>query len=258
MTTLGTKKITYTGIMMAVVFIATSAIKIPIPITGGYINFGDAFVMLSGIILGPIYGALAAGVGSSLSDLIGPYAQWALPTLIIKASMAFIIGFLALKKDNKKVIFLSTSLFAIVWIGFNFALHSILSGNISTNSMELALQLEGITNTSELLNLATHTQSKLFMASLFIPILLGLILLLFLKLSDIRFLAVYSLSFVISGTFMIIGYYFAYYLLYGNYIVPIFEVPLNIIQFACGLVVVHLLLPITQKIMKMNMKTTEH
>lgn len=255
MKNISTKKITYTGIMMALVFISTSVIKIPIPITGGYINFGDAFVMLSGFILGPIYGFFAAGIGSALSDLIGPYAQWTLPTLIIKGTMAFIIGFLSTKKENKKIIAITTSLFSLIWIGFNFLLYKLLLVNVSINSIDLASQLEGINNTNELLILSSSTQNKLLIAGLGVPFILSIILIIFFKLSHLKFSPVYSLSFIISGSLMIIGYYLAYYIIYGNYIVPIFEVPLNVIQFICGLIVVHILLPITQVIMKMNMKT---
>lgn len=248
-----TKKITYTSIMIALVFLSTSVIKIPIPITGGYINFGDAFVMLSGFILGPIYGAFAAGIGSALSDLIGPYAQWALPTFIIKGIMAFIIGYLSLKKDNKKIIFIIVLSFSFIWLSFNYILFNLLSSSITMNLESLILQLEGIKTQNELIILTSSVQKKLLVAGLGVPLLMSLILFVFLKISHIKFNLIYSISFIISGSFMVIGYYIAYYIIYGNYIVPIFEVPLNIIQFLCGLFVVHILLPIAQKIMKLNM-----
>ena len=82
-----------TGLMAALTFIGTYIIKIPTPGTGGYIHPGDAFVILSGIILGPYYGALAAGIGSTLSDLIGGYGLYIVPTFVIKALAALAVAF---------------------------------------------------------------------------------------------------------------------------------------------------------------------
>ena len=62
-------------------------IKIP-TLTGGYVNIGDGIVLVCGFILGPVGGALAAGIGSMLADLIG-YPIYAGATFVIKALMAF-------------------------------------------------------------------------------------------------------------------------------------------------------------------------
>ncbi|MCR5356044.1 MAG: ECF transporter S component [Lachnospiraceae bacterium] len=69
--------------------IATMLIKLPTP-GGGYVNLGDGFVLASGILFGPVYGALAAGTGSSLADLINGYSHMAPATFIIKAITATI------------------------------------------------------------------------------------------------------------------------------------------------------------------------
>jgi uncharacterized membrane protein len=68
-------------------------IKIPTP-TGGYIHPGDGMVLLCGIILGPGMGALAAGIGSMLSDLFGGYLVWVPATFVIKALTAMVAGIL--------------------------------------------------------------------------------------------------------------------------------------------------------------------
>ena len=44
--------------MAALVYVATSIIQIPSPVNG-YVNLGDCFVLLSGWLLGPWYGAAA-------------------------------------------------------------------------------------------------------------------------------------------------------------------------------------------------------
>ena len=96
------KKIVLTGLMTGLVFLATSIIKIPT--MNGYIHLGDGFIFISAIILGPFYGSFAAGVGSMLADLLSPYAQWALPTLIIKSLMALIMGLVLRQRTRKEAI----------------------------------------------------------------------------------------------------------------------------------------------------------
>lgn len=243
-----TKKITYTGIMMALVFLGTYIIKIPTPLTGGYIHLGDAFVFLSGLILGPLYGALAAGIGSALSDLLGGYSGWILPTLIIKSLMAAFIGILAMKKDNRKVILLIGSLFSVFWIGFNFLMRSILSSNITENSSSIIPDVAGITTITELTNLSATVQDKLLFIALLIPIIMAIIILVFKKFTTTKFNLVYSVGFVIAGSFMVVSYYLAASFMYGNFIVPILDIPANIIQFLGGLLIAHLLLPFAQKL----------
>lgn len=88
-----TKKLVVTSLLAALTCIATMIIKIQTP-TFGYIHLGDGFVLLSGIILGPAYGALAGGIGSMFADIFSGYASWAPATLIIKALTAWLAGFL--------------------------------------------------------------------------------------------------------------------------------------------------------------------
>lgn len=72
--------------------VATMSIRIPTPGTGGYIHPGDAVVILSGVILGPIWGFFAAGIGSALADLIGGYFIYVPITFVIKGLVALIAG----------------------------------------------------------------------------------------------------------------------------------------------------------------------
>ncbi len=81
-----------TALMMCLVMIATMFIKVPIPFTQGYVHLGDSMIFLAVLILGKKSGALAAGAGSALGDIIGGYAFWALWTLLIKLIMAWILG----------------------------------------------------------------------------------------------------------------------------------------------------------------------
>ena len=88
------RKLTMTALFMALTCVATSIIKIPTIGTGGYIHPGDAFVILSGILLGPLYGALAGGIGSALADLFGGYMVYVPITLIVKTVIAAGVGFI--------------------------------------------------------------------------------------------------------------------------------------------------------------------
>lgn len=88
-----TKKLVIAALMTAFTCIATMIIKIPTP-TLGYIHLGDSMTLLSGIILGPVSGGFAAGIGSMLADLFSGYATWAPATFVIKALSSAITGFL--------------------------------------------------------------------------------------------------------------------------------------------------------------------
>ena len=97
------KKIIMTALFAALACVATMSIRIPTPGTGGYIHPGDAIVILAGIILGPVYGMLAGGIGSALSDLIGGYFVYVPITFVIKGLIALFSGLVYQKiaKDSK-------------------------------------------------------------------------------------------------------------------------------------------------------------
>lgn len=68
------RKLVLAALLAALTAVATMIIRIPTP-TQGYIHLGDGMVLICGILLGPGLGALAAGIGSMMADLIGGYAQ---------------------------------------------------------------------------------------------------------------------------------------------------------------------------------------
>ena len=99
MNTNTTKKWVVSALFAALTCICTMIIKIPTP-TGGYIHPGDGMVLLCGIVLGPGMGALAAGIGSMLSDLFSGYMVWVPATFIIKALTAMVAGVLFRKTSQ--------------------------------------------------------------------------------------------------------------------------------------------------------------
>ena len=92
----GAVNLALTGLMGALVIVGTF-ISIPIPMLGDrtMIGLGNVFCILSGLLLGPVYGGLAAGVGSGVFDLVGGWASSAPTTLINKFMMAFVCGAIA-------------------------------------------------------------------------------------------------------------------------------------------------------------------
>ncbi|WP_291674786.1 ECF transporter S component [Clostridium sp.] len=96
---ISTKDITNIAIMATLVFIATFLIKIPS--LNGYTHIGDSMVVISALILGKKKGALAAGLGAALCDLLSGYMQYIIPTFLIKAIMVLIIAIIAENLINK-------------------------------------------------------------------------------------------------------------------------------------------------------------
>lgn len=98
-----TRKIVLSAMLAALSCVATMIIKIPSPLKG-YLNLGDCVVLLSGWVLGPLYGFMAAGIGSALADLFSGYVIYAPATFAIKGLMAiaayYLYTFLS-KRTNK-------------------------------------------------------------------------------------------------------------------------------------------------------------
>ena len=87
-----TKIIATTGIMMALVFVATFFTKIPIPMTKGYFNIGDTVIIITAIVLGPASGLVVGALGSMLADVAGGFFLFAPLTLVVKGVEGYLIG----------------------------------------------------------------------------------------------------------------------------------------------------------------------
>ncbi len=88
-TTFTTQELVFTALMTALVFVATYLPHIPIPL--GYAHLGDAVIFLLALLVPRRSALLAACIGSALADLLGGFALWVVPTLIIKFMMAEIV-----------------------------------------------------------------------------------------------------------------------------------------------------------------------
>ncbi len=89
------QKLVLCAVFAALTCLATLVIQIPSPLSG-FMNLGDALVLTSAVLLGPLYGTAAAGIGSCLADILSGYAVYAPATLIIKALMALVFCLLLL------------------------------------------------------------------------------------------------------------------------------------------------------------------
>ncbi len=77
------------------VYVATVALQIYQPATGGYFNLGEAMIYLAALTAGPLVASIAGGIGSSLADLSTGYGIFAPATLVIKFTEGYVAGYLA-------------------------------------------------------------------------------------------------------------------------------------------------------------------
>ena len=92
---LTTKKIVLTALMAALVFVG-SALRVRLPIAVGSttsFHLGNIFCALSGLLLGPWLGGLAAGLGSAIFDMFDPiYISEAWLTFLMKGLYGLLPG----------------------------------------------------------------------------------------------------------------------------------------------------------------------
>ncbi len=98
-----TNMLVMAGLMACLVMLATLFVRVPIPLTRGYVHFGDAMVFISMLILNKRYAATASAVGASLADILGGFAIWAPWTFIAKGAMVLIALRLAGETRNDDV-----------------------------------------------------------------------------------------------------------------------------------------------------------
>lgn len=214
----------YTALMTAFVFITTSLIKIPIPFTNGYIHAGDMSIFIAGILLGPLHAAFAAGVGSALADFLGGYAHWVIPTLIIKSLMGLLIGYLS-KPSTKTKPYLVAAI--AIWVTA-LAVFIFTITQIGIEQIGILMELP---TTADAVTLLGSIKTQLLSVLIGFPV-LSLLLWYFKR--HFKLSMNQLISMIISGIWMVLGYFIAGGLMYGNFVTSIFSVPWNIVQFGVG------------------------
>ena len=93
--------IIFAGVMAAMVYIVT---LFRFPLLGSKVHFANAVCLLSGMLLGPVTGGFAAGLGSALYDAFGGGydALNVLITFVSKFAMAWVCGALMERKGGRR------------------------------------------------------------------------------------------------------------------------------------------------------------
>ncbi|MCE5189650.1 MAG: ECF transporter S component [Eubacteriales bacterium] len=106
-TTQSIRRLTTAGVLAAAIILLTTLVSIPMPGGMGYINLGDAGVLLAGVLLGGWWGALCAGAASAISDILLGWGVYAPATFLIKGAVALAAGLLfSATKKQVRVVFL--------------------------------------------------------------------------------------------------------------------------------------------------------
>ena len=137
-----TKRLALAGQLCGATLLLT-LLSIPLPSGYGYVNLGDAGVFLCACLLPGGLGALAAGVGAALADLILGWAVYAPVTLLVKGLTALLAG-LALRRAKKAGLPLSLLCCLLVPLGY-FLYETILltapvaAVNVLPNALQAAI-----------------------------------------------------------------------------------------------------------------------
>lgn len=102
--TFTTKKLVLAALLAALTVAASGLrIKVPLDITGfSAFHLGNILCALSGILMGPWLGGLAAGLGSAIYDMLDPvYISECWITFIMKGAYGVVVGLIAHRKNNR-------------------------------------------------------------------------------------------------------------------------------------------------------------
>ena len=111
-------------VVLAALFAALTTVLtyyVKIPSVNGYMHIGDSMIYLCASILPTPLAALSAGIGAALSDAVGGYTMYIIPTFIIKALLVLCFTYTAktlLCKRNIIAVFVAA---AITMVGYYIA-----------------------------------------------------------------------------------------------------------------------------------------
>ena len=119
----------------------------PIPL--GYAHLGDAVIFLLALSIGRREALIAACLGSALSDVLGGFLLWAVPTLVIKFFMADIVWRIAGRGGVGRLRVLGAFALSSVWMAaaytvFGAALYASVAAGLASTP---GLLMEGAVNT---------------------------------------------------------------------------------------------------------------
>ena len=122
-------KLAQTAILAALCYVSFTFLQIKIPMPGGdatSIHIGNAFCVLTALLLGGAYGGLAGAIGMGVADLMDPiYITGAPKTFILKMCIGLIVGLVAHRiarindSSDKKYVFKWSMIASVAGLGFN-------------------------------------------------------------------------------------------------------------------------------------------
>lgn len=200
-------------------------------------------IFVGSLLFGWQFGALVGGFGSAFADILGGYAHWAFPTLVIKAVMGGLVGWIGhdlLKRNNRHRVQVWSAIgFAGIWLAFCLGIRTMLTKALLTAPPSLLAEVTETGTLAELSALVDRVNFWMMVAAVALP--LGLLLLAYLlrKLKKDFLQVPQLLGMFVAGLWMVIGYFIAGGILYGSFIVSAFSIPPNIVQFLGGLVIAY-------------------
>ena len=163
------REMTLVGVLAALVFAASMLqIMIPTPIDGTRIHLGNVMCLLSGLLLGPVGGGLAAGIGSMFFDFTNPiFIESAPYTLVFKFLMAFVCGIISWSgraearntKRNIAAACCGATLYVILYLSKSFVF------NVYFDRMEMATVMISISTKA-----VTSTINGIIAATVSVPL----------------------------------------------------------------------------------------
>ena len=166
----------YTITMVAVMAALTYVVTIfRIPLGQSKIHFANAVCLLAGMLLGPLPGGLAAGLGSALYDVLaGGYGFVdALITFVSKFAMAWVCGMLLPRREEVKLPRLITAAVAgsLTYVALYMLKTFILGLTVKGLTMDATLISMGSKLPASLINAAFATvTAPLLMTALHYPL----------------------------------------------------------------------------------------
>ena len=153
--TISTKKIVITALIAALT-VAGSAIRVTLPIDiGGNTSFhlGNIMCALSGLLLGPWYGALAAGIGSMIYDFTNPlYIAESWITFLTKFFIGFLAGWIACRGPRRTLrrdavgAAVGSAAYVVLYLLKSFIVMYLVEGQ-ALGAVQVQLVTKGVTST---------------------------------------------------------------------------------------------------------------
>ncbi len=128
-------------------------------------HLGNVFCLLGGLLLGPVYGGISAGVGSALFDLFDPVYFTSAPiTFITKFAMAFVAGIIYKKRDkvvNTPKLVLASALgqitYVILYLGKTFIKNRMVLGLTMEATMAEVIQKGSVSMVNAVISVIVAT-----------------------------------------------------------------------------------------------------